>query len=107
MSYDIELTNLAAKQLKKMDGSVKQMLLKGIKRLAERGDTIGKPLGGELAGCRELKFRADGLRLIYTIDNGTIIITILTIAKREDDVVFQMALNELKKEIAAAWSSTR
>lgn len=51
----------AKKEYLPLDGSVRAMVDKGIARLALRVDEIGKPLSGLLAGCRELKFRTDGI----------------------------------------------
>ncbi len=62
----------AEKEYLSLDGSVKAMVDKGIARLALRADEIGKPLGGLLAGCRELKFRADGIRVVYRIRGGRV-----------------------------------
>lgn len=60
----------AEKEYLSLDGSVRAMVDKGIARLALRADEIGKPLSGLLAGCRELKFRTDGIRVIYRIRDG-------------------------------------
>lgn len=60
----------AEKEYLSLDGSVRAMVDKGIARLTLRADEIGKPLSGLLAGCRELKFRTDGIRVIYRIRDG-------------------------------------
>ena len=71
--FDVEFYNKdAEKEYLSLDGSVKAMVDKGIARLALRADEIGKPLGGLLAGCRELKFRADGIRVVYRIRGGRV-----------------------------------
>ena len=63
--------------------------LDGLARLRVRPDEIGKQLSGPLASCRELKFRADGLRVIYRIRNGQVcIVDILAIGQRDRGKVF-------------------
>ena len=73
----------AEKEYLSLDGSVRAMVDKGIARLALRADEIGKPLSGLLAGCRELKFRTDGIRVIYRIHDGHVeVVQIIAISAR-------------------------
>ncbi len=73
------------------------MVDKGIARLALRADEIGKPLSGPLSGCRELKFRADGIRVIYRIRNGEIeIVQIVAIGLRDKGKAFDIAVARLR-----------
>lgn len=74
----------AEKEYLSLDGSVRAMVDKGIARLALRADEIGKPLSGLLAGCRELKFRTDGIRVIYRIRDGRVeVVQIIAIGARD------------------------
>lgn len=78
----------AEKEYLSLDGSVRAMVDKGIARLALRADEIGKPLSGLLAGCRELKFRTDGIRVIYRIRDGHVeVVQIIAIGTRDKDRV--------------------
>lgn len=73
----------AEKEYLSLDGSVRAMVNKGIARLALRADEIGKSLSGLLAGCRELKFRLDGIRVIYRIRDGHVeVVQIIAIGAR-------------------------
>lgn len=79
----------AMKEYQDLDGSVRAMVDKGLARLALRADQIGKPLGGALAGCRELKFRADGIRIIYRIVGERLeVVEIIAIGARDKGRVF-------------------
>ena len=79
-----------------LDGSVRAVVDKGMLRLALRADEIGKPLSGALTGCRELKFRSDGIRLIYRICGERIeLVEIIAIGKRDKGEVFGTAENRL------------
>ena len=78
--YELVFSRGARKEYEALDGSVRSMLNKGLARLRVRPAEIGKALSGALAGCRELKFRADGLRVIYRIRDGQVqIVDILAI----------------------------
>lgn len=96
--FRVEFINKEAqKEYQHLDGSVRAMCTKGLARLALRADEIGKPLSGSLQGCRELKFRANGLRIIYRIEGSKVEIVrvakILAIGARENDKVFKVAAN--------------
>lgn len=80
------------KEFLSLDGSVRAMVDKGIARLALRADEIGKPLAGLLAGCRELKFRTDGIRVVYRIRDGHVeVVQIIAIGARDKGRVFDLA----------------
>ena len=79
-----------------LDGSVRAMVDKGIARLALRADEIGKPLAGLLAGCRELKFRTDGIRVVYRIRDGHVeVVQIIAIGARDKGRVFDLAARRM------------
>ena len=82
----------AEKEYLSLDGSVRAMVNKGIARLVLRADEIGKPLSGLLAGCRELRFRTDGIRVMYRIRYGYVeVVQIISIGARDKDKVFGLA----------------
>lgn len=91
-SYDLIFTHGAKKEYRALDGSVRAMVNKGLARLRVRPAEIGKPLSGSLSDCRELKFRADGLRIIYRVRAGHVqIVDLLAIGERNRGAVFQTA----------------
>ena len=86
----------AEKEYLSLDGSVRAMVDKGI---ALRADEIGKPLSGLLAGCRELKFRTDGIRVIYRIRDGHVeVVQIIAIGARGKGKVFDLASRRLDSD---------
>ena len=95
MSQRFELRYIdkaAEKEFLALDGSLREIVAKGLARLCVHGDEIGKPLSGNLRGCRELKFRAEGIRLIYRIVEGCVeIIEVIAIGKRDKGRVFEDA----------------
>ncbi|MDD4627573.1 MAG: hypothetical protein PHP87_10935, partial [Syntrophomonas sp.] len=75
----------------------------------KRADEIGKPLrnqsNSKLAGCREIKLRDVGIRIVFRVTNQVVhvlrVVYILAIEQRSDDFVFQLAtkrLSELNQE---------
>ena len=97
------ISKAAEKEFRVLDGATRTMVAKGLARLRVHGDEIGKPLGGALQGCRELKFRAEGIRIIYRIDAGRIeIIEVVAIGKRDKGRVFDVAARRLEEHDANA-----
>lgn len=90
------INEAAAKEYLVLRNPTKEFVDKGLRRLQERADAIGKPLAGNLKGCRELKFRADGIRIVYRIKDGKVqIVEIIAIAKRENGDAFRIARKRL------------
>ena len=106
--FDVRLDKDAAKEYDKLDGSVLRMVNKAIDELEFRADEVGKVLGntriGRLHGCKEIKLREAGIRIIFRISNQIVdvlsVVYVLSIEKRNRELVFKIAssrLNEFKK----------
>ena len=86
----------AEKDYKSLDGFTRVMVDKGLLRLEQRADEVGKPLSGTLSGCKELKFRADGIRVIYRIVNGHVeVVQIIAIGARDKGRVLEIAARRI------------
>lgn len=88
----------ALKEYRGLGGSTKQLVDNGLARLAQRADEIGKPLVGPLAGCKELKFRSAGIRVIFRIvDGGVEIVEVVAIGRRDKGEVFDSAAKRINR----------
>ena len=86
----------ALKEYKSLDGSVRKLVDLGLAKLRVRADEIGKPLHGELSGCRELKYREAGIRVVYRIVGENVeIVEIVAIGARDKGKVFAVASRRL------------
>lgn len=87
----------ARKEYRKLDGSTKRFVDVGLRKLEERADELGAPLHGALAGCKKLKWRDAGIRLVFRIlDDGTVeIVEIVAIGRRDKDAVYKIAEGRL------------
>ena len=67
-------------------------VLRAIGSRIHRGqpDQIGKPLSGELAGCRRVRVGAN--RIVYEVDESKTEVFILAIGPRRRDEVYERAL---------------
>lgn len=97
--FKLRFDKKAQKEYDRLDGSVKGHVNKGLAKLRTRADTIGKELENKrdmkLYGCRELKFKGSGIRVIYRITGTTEhdleIVMILGVGDRDEDKAFKDA----------------
>lgn len=83
MSYHVELTNTAKKQLKKMDRQTASMLLGWMRKNLEGCENPrqhGKSLSANRSG--QWRYRVGDYRLIAEIEDDRIVILILSIGHR-------------------------
>ncbi|HIZ76500.1 MAG TPA: type II toxin-antitoxin system RelE/ParE family toxin [Firmicutes bacterium] len=85
MSYHVQLTDTAKKQLKKMDRQTASMLLGWMRRNLEGCENPrqhGKGLSANRSG--QWRYRVGNYRLIAEIEDDQIVILILSIGHRSD-----------------------
>jgi mRNA interferase RelE/StbE len=94
MTYKIKFHTEAQKELNELDGSVKLIVLKQIRKLMTKpflGVSLGNKAGSDLTGYRKLYANKKQIRIVYRIDEGKIEIYIITINKRENLDVYNIA----------------
>jgi mRNA interferase RelE/StbE len=103
--FDVRFDADAYKEYMKLDKSVAEMVDRALGDLETRADEVGKVLTNrhstKLHGCREIKLRDAGIRIVFRVTNETVdvlrIVYVLTIEKRADDVAFQVADKRLRR----------
>ena len=100
--FNVKLRTEAEKELKELDGSVKILVKKALKKLTERADEIGEPLGHKhgfnLTGCRKVKLKKAGIRIVYQIIGEKLeIVEIIAIGDRSEFEVYEDAYRRLNK----------
>jgi mRNA interferase RelE/StbE len=78
-----------------LDGSVKTVLRKLLKKRLERPHVPGAELHGDLKHCYKIKLLKQGYRLVYQVEDDVLVVLVLAVAKREDMAVYQYALSRL------------
>jgi len=94
--FEVRLDLDAVKEYNSLDNSVIKIVDKAIDELEYRADEVGKPLGNKrdlkLAGCKEIKLRDAGIRIIFKVTNDIVeilrVVYVLAVEKRSDDFVF-------------------
>jgi len=95
MNYKLKFIPLAKKEWDKLDNSIK---IQFKKKLRERVETPRVPKD-KLSGYNDIykiKLRNKGYRLVYEVKDDEIVIIVLTIAKRENDLVYKNLENLMK-----------
>ncbi|WP_338754939.1 hypothetical protein [Bacillus sp. FJAT-52991] len=103
--FDVRLDPDALKEYQKLDGSVIDIVNKAIDELEYRADEVGKTLGNKrdtkLHGCKEIKLRGPGIRIVFRVTNEIVevlrVVYILTIERRSRDFVFKIASKRFKR----------
>jgi mRNA interferase RelE/StbE len=74
--FDIRFDVDAEKEYLQLDNSVLSVVNAAIDELVYRADEVGKSLGNhsntKLAGCKEIKLRNAGIRIIFRITNESV-----------------------------------
>lgn len=97
MSYDVVFIEEAKKDFRSLKGSQKILVRKSIAKLQSYGMEVGQPLKGELSGCRKLKHKKAGLRIVFReSEEGLEIIQVIAIGKRENQYVYHAAVDRIK-----------
>lgn len=90
--YELEFLPEAKAEKDQLDGSQLVFVEKGLDRIKILGMKAGQPLHGKLAGCKKLKNKRLGLRIVFRPSpNGIEIIQIIAIGKRDKLAVYRNA----------------
>lgn len=82
MSYRLELTPAAVRQLRKLDGVSRRRIQAAVELLAENPRPPGaKKLSG---GDGEWRVRSGDFRIIYEIDDGVLLVLVVTLGHRPE-----------------------
>lgn len=106
MTWNIEFLEEAAKDIKRLDHSVRIQVLKGIQKVSRNplpvqeggyGKLLGSKSGTNLTNLLKIKFRDLGIRVVYKVifDDG--IMKIVVVSARADEQVYKEAAKRREK----------
>jgi mRNA interferase RelE/StbE len=99
--YAIAFHPLALADLKSLDKSVKQRLLKKLEQRTANPRIPGAALAGDLAGAFKVKDSTSGYRLIYCIDDSTSEILVFAVDVRDRNKAYRVAASRIDGLLAA------
>jgi mRNA interferase RelE/StbE len=93
--YKLKFLPEALKEWHQLDGSIKLIFRKAIKKRLIQPKVPGSELHGDLKGCYKIKLLKHGYRLVYTIEDNELVVLALAVDKRENSIAYQSALFRL------------
>ena len=93
--YKLKFLPEALKEWNQLDGSIKLILRKALKKRLVQPKVPGSELHGDLKDCYKIKLLKHGYRLVYTIEEQVLVVLVLAIDKRENSIAYQSALFRL------------
>ncbi|MBM2817135.1 MAG: hypothetical protein HW421_3897 [Ignavibacteria bacterium] len=101
MSYNIIFHCEAKKELDELDGSIRIIVLKLLKKIAEKpelGEPLGSKAGMDLTGYRKIYANKKKIRIVYKIIENELIVYIIAIGTRDKEIVFDDTERRIKKK---------
>ena len=93
--YRLKFLPEALAEWNALDGSVKEVLRKALKKRLVQPRLPGSELHGSLRDCYKIELRQQGYRLVYSVDDGVLVVLVLAVDKREDMAAYKSALERL------------
>jgi mRNA interferase RelE/StbE len=81
-----------------LDGSVKELLRKALKKRLIEPHVPGAQLHGDLHGCYKIKLRKQGYRLVYMVEDDMLVVLVLAIDLRENLAAYRAAITRLLEQ---------
>ena len=91
MSYKLEFHPDALKEWGKLTKSIKEQFKKILSRRLENPHVPMAILHGELKFCYKIKLRQSGYRLVYQVIQNQLVVYVIAVGKRENNLVYDVA----------------
>lgn len=95
LTYRLQFLPEALEEWTALDGSVKTLLRKTLKKRLEQPRVPGSELHAELRDCYKIKLRKLGYRLVYAVEDDRLIVLVLSIGKRQEMAAYLQAVERL------------
>ena len=94
--YKVIFRPRAMKRFARLDTSSQRQIAKKLAERSKNPRVIGDALN-KMPDCYKLKLRAKGIRLIYQVQDGQLILLVLSVGAREREEAYEDAAAELLK----------
>lgn len=91
MSYSLKFAESALKEWRKFDNPVRQQFKKKLTERLEHPHVPQTQLHG-MPNCYKIKLRSAGYRLVYQVDDETIVVSVVAVGKRDKNQVYRAAM---------------
>ena len=93
--YRLQFLPEALAEWNALDGSVKEVLRKLLKKRFEQPRLPGAELHRDLPDCYKIKLRKQGYRLVYHVNDDILVVLVLAVAKRENLEAYRLAVERV------------
>lgn len=97
MTYKLEFKKSALKEWKKLGSTIREQFKKKLKERLENPHVPSAALSGS-KNIYKIKLRNAGYRLVYSVEDQIITVTIVAVGKREGNRVYDIAFSRLKDQ---------
>lgn len=93
-TYELEFNVKALKEFKALDSTIRLQFAKKLKERLHNPRVAADKLR-DMPDCYKIKLRASGFRLVYEVVDDRLIVTVISVGKRERSKVYGSASNRL------------
>jgi mRNA interferase RelE/StbE len=94
MTYKLEFKKSALKEWEKLGHTVKEQFKKKLKERLENPHILSAALSGG-QNIYKIKLRQHGYRLVYSVADEVVTVTVITVGKRDRNEIYEIALSQL------------
>lgn len=94
--YEVYCVKSSYKEWEKLNHSIKLQFIKKLQKLISNPKIEANRLHGGLSDCYKIKLKRAGYRLVYQVIDDKVILLIWSVDKRENDDVYEQAVERLK-----------
>lgn len=94
MTYKLEFKKSALKEWAKLGYTIKAQFKKKLKERLENPHVPSAALSGA-ANIYKIKLRQLGYRLVYSVEDKTITVTVIAVGKRDRNEIYDIALSRI------------
>lgn len=97
MTYSLEFKKSALKEWKKLGHTVRSQFKKKLEERLENPHVPSSALSGA-TNLYKIKLRQLGYRLVYSVEDDVIVVTVIAVGKRDRNEVYDIALSRLQQD---------
>jgi len=94
MTYKLVFKDEAVKEWRKIDDSIKQQFKKKLQERLENPHVPSAKLSG-MKNCYKIKLASAGYRLVYEVRDNELVVSVVTVGKRERNQVYKIAMKRV------------
>ena len=91
-TYSLEFHELALKEWKKLDGSIKVQFKNALSKRLATPHVPSAKLHGDLQNTYKIKLRDIGYRLVYEVIDQQLVVMVIAVGKRDHNEAYQSAV---------------